>query len=55
MPYQLACSFLVMAKDITVTGQVGDADLGNLFPRLFGVITVGYTYTVHLSSSASPS
>jgi predicted nucleotidyltransferase len=48
MPYQLACSFPVMAKDITVTGQVADADLGNLFPRLFRVVTAGYAYTVHL-------
>ena len=48
MPYQLACSFPAMAKDITVTGQVADADLGNLFPRLFRVVTAGYTYTVHL-------
>jgi hypothetical protein len=25
-----------------------DADLRNLFPRLFRVVTAGYTYTVHL-------
>ena len=48
MPYQLACPFPVLSKDITVTGQVADADLGNLFPRLFRVVTAGYTYTVHL-------
>ena len=47
MRYQL-CSSPLMAKDITVTGQVADADLGNLFPRLFRVVTAGYTYTVHL-------
>jgi predicted nucleotidyltransferase len=48
MPYQLACPFPVLSKDITVTGQVADADLGNLFPRLFRVVTAGYAYTVHL-------
>ena len=48
VPYQLACSFPVMAKDITVTGQVAGADLGNLFPRMFRVVTAGYAYTVHL-------
>lgn len=48
MPYQLACSSLALAKDVTVTGQVADADLGNLFPRVFRVVTAGYAYTVHL-------
>ena len=24
------------------------ADLGNLFPRMFRLVTVGHTYTVHL-------
>lgn len=48
MPYQLACSSLALAKDVTVTGQVADADLGNLFPRMFRVVTAGYAYTVHL-------
>jgi hypothetical protein len=33
MPYQLAGTFPVQAKDVTVTGQVADADLGNLFPH----------------------
>ena len=31
-----------------MTGQVADADLGNLFPRMFRLVTAGYTYTVHL-------
>src|SRR6266566_3554229 len=48
MPCQLAGAFPVQAKDITVTGQVADADLANLFPRVFRLVTVGYTYTVHL-------
>lgn len=48
MPYQLAGTFPVQARDITVTGQVADADLGNLFPRMFRLVTAGYTYTVHL-------
>ncbi len=47
-PYQLAGAFPVQATDVTVTGQVADADLGNLFPRVFRLVTVGYTYTVHL-------
>jgi predicted nucleotidyltransferase len=47
-PYQLAGAFPVQAKDITVTGQVADADLGNLFPRVFRLLTGGYAYTVHL-------
>jgi hypothetical protein len=40
MPYQLACSFPVMAKDITGTGQVTDAGLvlrGAENPHLGGV------------------
>jgi hypothetical protein len=32
LPYQLAGAYPVQAKDTTVTGQVADADLGNLFP-----------------------
>ena len=48
MPYQLAGAFPVQAKDVTVTGQVAAADLGNLFPRMFRLVTAGYTYTVHL-------
>jgi predicted nucleotidyltransferase len=48
MPCQLAGAFPVQAEDITVTGQVADADLGNLFPRVFRLVTAGYTYTVHL-------
>jgi hypothetical protein len=47
-PYQLACAFPVQASDITVTGQVTDADLGNLFPRTFRLVTAGHAYTVHL-------
>jgi hypothetical protein len=47
-PYQLAGTFPVQATDVTVTGQVADADLGNLFPRVFRLVTAGYTYTVHL-------
>ena len=48
MPCQLAGAFPVQAKDITVTGQVADADLANLFPRVFRLVTRGYTHTVHL-------
>jgi predicted nucleotidyltransferase len=48
LPYQLASAYPVQAKDITVTGQVTDADLGNLFPRVFRLLTRGYAYTVHL-------
>lgn len=48
MPYQLAGVYPVQAKDITITGQVADADLGNLFPRVFRLLTGGYAYTVHL-------
>jgi predicted nucleotidyltransferase len=47
-PYQLACVYPVQAREVTVTGQVTDADLGNLFPRIFRVTTSGHTYTVHL-------
>jgi predicted nucleotidyltransferase len=47
-PYQLAGTFPVQAKNVTVTGQVADADLGNLFPRMFRLVTAGHTYTVHL-------
>jgi hypothetical protein len=35
VPYQLAAAFPVQARDVTVTGQVAGADLGNLFPRMF--------------------
>jgi hypothetical protein len=48
IPYQLASTFPVQARDITVTGQVVGADLGNLFPRMFRLDTGSYTYTVHL-------
>jgi predicted nucleotidyltransferase len=48
MPYQSAGTFPVQARDITVTGQVADADLGNLFPRVFRLFTGSYTYTIHL-------
>jgi hypothetical protein len=48
IPYQLAAAFPVHARDVTVTGQVTDADLGNLFPRMFRLVTAGYAYTVHL-------
>jgi predicted nucleotidyltransferase len=48
LSYQLAGAYPVQARDITVTGQVADADLGNLFPRVFRVLTGGYAYTVHL-------
>jgi predicted nucleotidyltransferase len=48
LPYQLAGAYQVQAKNITVTGQVADADLGNLFPRVFRLLTGGYAYTVHL-------
>jgi len=48
MPYQLAGVFPVQAREVTVTGRVADADLGNLFPRMFSVVTVGQAYTVHL-------
>jgi hypothetical protein len=48
MPYQLAGAFPIQARETTVTGQVADADLGNLFPRMFRLLTRGYAYTVHL-------
>jgi len=48
MPYQLAGAFPVQAREMTVTGQVTDADLGNLFPRMFRLNTGSFTYTVHL-------
>jgi len=48
LPYQLAAAFPVHTRNITVTGQVTDADLGNLFPRMFRLVTAGYTWTVHL-------
>jgi predicted nucleotidyltransferase len=48
LPYQLAGAYPVQAKDITVTGQVADADLGNLFPRVFLLLTGSHAYTVHL-------
>ena len=48
MPYQLAAAFPVQAREITVTGQVAEADLGNLFPRMFKVQTDGHAWTVHL-------
>ena len=48
MPYQLAGAYPVQAKDITVTGQVANADQGNLFPRVFCLLTGSYAYTVHL-------
>jgi hypothetical protein len=34
--------------DEPVTGQVADADLGNLFPRMFRLVTAGHTCTAHL-------
>lgn len=48
LPYLPAGAYPFPAKDITVTGQVADADLGNLFPRVFRVLTGSYAYTVHL-------
>jgi hypothetical protein len=48
MPCQLAGAFPVRTRDITVTGRVADADLGNLFPRMFRLVTAGYAWTVHL-------
>jgi hypothetical protein len=48
LPYQLAGTYPVQAKEITVTAKVADADLGNLFPRMFRLDTGSYTYTVHL-------
>jgi hypothetical protein len=48
MPYMLAGTFPVQARETTLTGQVADADLGNLFPRMFRLRTAGQTYTVHL-------
>lgn len=48
VPYQLAAAFPVQAREITVTGQVAEADLGNLFPRMFKVQTGGHAWTVHL-------
>jgi hypothetical protein len=48
IPYQLAGAFPVQARDITITGQVTSADLGNLFPRMFRLVTAGHAYTVHL-------
>jgi predicted nucleotidyltransferase len=47
-PYQFAAAYPASAQDVTVTGQVSDADLGNLFPRVFRLTTAGYTYTIHL-------
>jgi predicted nucleotidyltransferase len=47
-PYQLAGTFPIQAEEVTLTGQVADADLGNLFPRMFRLVTAGHTYTVHL-------
>ena len=63
VPYQLACAFPIQARDVTVTGRVTDADLGNLFPRMFSLATASQTYTVHLwwwnspapSGTATPS
>jgi hypothetical protein len=48
MPCQLAGPFPAQAANVTVTGQVTDADLGNLFPRMFRLVTTDCTYTVHL-------
>jgi predicted nucleotidyltransferase len=48
LPYQLAGTNPVQAKDITLTGQVANADLGNLFPRVFRLLTGSHAYTVHL-------
>jgi hypothetical protein len=48
VPYQLASTFPVQAREVTVTGQVAGADLGNLFPRMFRLLTGSYAYTVHL-------
>jgi predicted nucleotidyltransferase len=48
VPYQLAAAFPVQAREVTVTGQADSADLGNLFPRMFRVLTNGHAWTVHL-------
>jgi predicted nucleotidyltransferase len=48
VPYQLAGTFPVQAEEVTVTGQVTDADLANLFPRMFRLVTAGRAYTVHV-------
>jgi hypothetical protein len=48
LPYQLAGAYPVQAKDITITGKVADADQGNLFPRVFRLLTGSHAYTVHL-------
>jgi hypothetical protein len=48
MPYQLAGAYPVQAANVTVTGKVADAGLGNLFPRVFRLLTGSCTYTVHL-------
>ena len=48
MPCELADALPGHTRDVTVTGQVADADLGNLFPRMFRLVTTGYTYTVNL-------
>jgi len=48
LPYQLAGAFPTGTRTVTVTGQVADADLGNLFPRTFRVVTAGHAWTIHL-------
>jgi hypothetical protein len=48
MPYHLASARPGQASDVRVTGQVADADLGNLFPRMFRVLTASDSITVYL-------
>jgi predicted nucleotidyltransferase len=48
MPYHLASARPGQARDVTVTGRVADADLGNLFPRMFRLLTVSGSITVYL-------
>src|SRR5258708_6833228 len=38
------------AKDITVTGQVADADLGNLFPRSWRIAAAGNSFPMASST-----
>jgi len=47
-PFQLAGAYSAQTKDFTMTGKVADADLSNLFPRTFRLVTGDYAYTVHL-------
>jgi hypothetical protein len=48
LPQQLAGAYPIQSREVTVTGKVSNADLGNLFPRMFRLDTAGCTYTVHL-------